>query len=127
MPIFGGNSRKKRLRKAFDIPLHTTARERAAERRKEIKDKAIAIAAREKKNQAERDAMIARANALKEKALARKEAAEAERARKKKAAEQRRRAAAEERERCTCRKPALDSSGKCRRCHRFPAGRVRRR
>src|SRR6478752_9401581 len=127
MGIFGGNSRKKRLKKAFDIPLHTTARDRAAARREAAKDRLIAIAAREKKKQAKRDEMVAKADALKEAALERKRAADAEVARKKRVAEQLRRARAEERERCTCRKPVLDSSGKCRRCHRVPAGKTRRR
>jgi hypothetical protein len=29
--------------------------------------------------------------------------------------------------RCTCRKPTLDRRGKCKRCHKQPAGPVRRR
>lgn len=124
MPLFGGSkkpSRKKRLQAAFSEPQVPTARERLAWKREEAKDALIAKLAREKKNAEERQAAVDKADAIKAKALAKREAAE-KAAKKKKPA-----AAAAERTACTCRRPTLDRAGKCRRCHKFPASRRRRR
>lgn len=133
MRLFGGGkpkkklSNKKQLKNAFDIQLNTTARDRAAMAREAAKDKAIAILAREKKKQAERDAMLERAEALKAAALERREKAARDAAAKRRAAKDRADEVAAQRQACTCRKPRLDKQGKCTRCGKKPGGPVRRR
>jgi hypothetical protein len=128
MPIFGGGKPKtkklrgkKGLKDAFDIPLHTTARERAAMAREAAKDKAIAALAREKKKATERQALIDEAEAIKE--AARKREAErkaaAKRDREARAARSRE---PEYKQACTCKKPNI-RGGKCTRCHKAPARR----
>lgn len=127
MPFFGKKpSRKKQLKGAFDIPLNTTARDRAAMAREAAKDRAIAVVAREKKKSAERQAAVERAEKLKAAGLARREKAKKEAKAARQKAEAQQKAVNAQRTACTCRKPQLDGSGQCRRCHKKPASRRRR-
>jgi hypothetical protein len=132
MPLFGGGKPKtkklrgkKGLKDAFDIPLHTTVRDRAAMAKEAAQEAAVRTLAREKKKEADRQAAVDKAEALKTAALARREARERETRRKRDARKRQQEEALEQRTACTCRRPTLDKNGKCTRCHKTPATRRR--
>jgi hypothetical protein len=114
MPLFGGKKQT-----AFEIRLNPTRREKIAMARAGVGDKAIRILAREKKKEAERQALVDQAEEIKEKAEKRR-ADQAAADKKAKAAARAKRTTEPEKTGCTCRKPKL-KGGKCTRCHKAPA------
>src|SRR5213078_4729653 len=105
----------KRLKSAFSIqisePKWKTALRSGGETAKE---KAISKLERKVREDTQRKVEAAEARAAA--ALQAKAEAAEEQRQKKVAAEEARRQRAAERQACTCRRPNLDASGKCRRC-----------